>query len=714
MRSKSRLGVLHVLLFFLVHIAAGEETADIGIDGTVNAAAQPTPPPTSMQAQVQKLTAQALAGETPAQQRETLWRRILELDPRNSNAFLQLGLLTLGLPDRKRQEQAIDSIARAFDAKYVDNPIPMPSSAGLRLAMLVGRFRWEQQDYMQAYYYFQLAMRATRLMANEGTAQTCVAVSLATMLHPFPNSVEHADKMYHHYLTSARRFLEAHQRDEGRPNFDQAELAASVPGAAEDPYVHCVLTIFQLSFYYRADVAEAARLHYQVATSVWPELKYVSPSVVRPTTPPHLDTHKPCITRKIQLGVASGFLTPGSSVSEDFKGVMQRLDRSIFNVTYIHFQNNATSETDPFVFRHPQLDRLLVFTRQPQHGDVGKAAWMARFYPAIEALNLDVLLYLDLTMSPFATRMSMARLAPVQAVSHGHPVTSGVEAVDYFISWGAAELDHETANAHYSEELVLLNPKVPHQYYVPRNHNGLSMIDGMSYSDKAHRSFFRMFMPSKGPWGDAIFDENDSNTIRWYTCMQKPHKFMPEMDPLLCNVLRDDPDGILLLHQPDISAKMQQAFEKRLRVAGCDMDRIYFIPALPHHMLLALYQASTLILDSYPAGGCTTTREALELSKVVVTLPARLLGGRWSYAYYQMLDDAILNEHVIADSPEDYVQKAVRLGREAPLREDMENRIRDSIRNLYGSQDAVRSWEHALLTISPVEKRDQCEIENEG
>ena len=39
----------------------------------------------------------------------------------------------------------------------------------------------------------------------------------------------------------------------------------------------------------------------------------------------------------------------------------------------------------------------------------------------------------------------------------------------------------------------------------------------------------------------------------------------------------------------------------------------------------------------YSAGGCTTTRESLEVGAVVVTLPAPYLGGRWSLAYFQQM-----------------------------------------------------------------------------
>jgi predicted O-linked N-acetylglucosamine transferase (SPINDLY family) len=52
---------------------------------------------------------------------------------------------------------------------------------------------------------------------------------------------------------------------------------------------------------------------------------------------------------------------------------------------------------------------------------------------------------------------------------------------------------------------------------------------------------------------------------------------------------------------------------------------------------MALYSLADVVLDSYHAGGCTTTREALEVGALVVTLPAKYLGSRWSAAYYTIM-----------------------------------------------------------------------------
>eukprot|EP00527_Entomoneis_sp_CCMP2396_P000620 CAMPEP_0198151604 /NCGR_PEP_ID=MMETSP1443-20131203/56254_1 /TAXON_ID=186043 /ORGANISM="Entomoneis sp., Strain CCMP2396" /LENGTH=282 /DNA_ID=CAMNT_0043817329 /DNA_START=1 /DNA_END=849 /DNA_ORIENTATION=+ len=263
-------------------------------------------------------------------------------------------------------------------------------------------------------------------------------------------------------------------------------------------------------------------------------------------------------------------------------------------------------------------------------------------------------------------------------------MTSGISTIDYYISWGAAEI--ETAQDHYTEELILLPKESMHQYYEPRSNGTHSFIDGSNYTDMMHRSTFST-IPSSG---------------NWYTCMQKPHKFMPEMDELLCNILQSDTHGRVILHEPN-TPTLVKSFAQRLRIAGCDMTRVHFLPAQPHHFLLALYAVSTIILDSYPAGGCTTTREALELGKAVVTLPSRLLGGRWSYAYYQILGDEILNDRLIALDLQDYVAKAVTLGQSSELRKDTELRITRALPKMYQSQESVQSWENVLLKIAPVQ-----------
>jgi len=285
----------------------------------------------------------------------------------------------------------------------------------------------------------------------------------------------------------------------------------------------------------------------------------------------------------------------------------------------------------------------------------------------------------------------MARLAPVQAVSHGHPMTSGIpsDVMNYYISWEAAELPLEEAQEHYTEELKLLPADKLHQYYENRiNKDGTSFADGQPFRHlvKGGRAKFLKSVPSKG---------------NWYLCMQKPFKLHPEFDELVSAILRADPDALVILHEED-NAYNRRIFSQRFVDAGCDMKRVFFIPVQAHHRLLALYSLSDVILDSYPAGGCTTTREVLELGKVTVTLPAKFLGSRWSAALYEMLGNETLKSRTVAKDAEEYVRLAVALGTNAEYREETESLIKENVHKLFRREDAIEAWTDIFLEISPV------------
>lgn len=441
-------------------------------------------------------------------------------------------------------------------------------------------------------------------------------------------------------------------------------------------------SLFYLSFYHRADVAKASRLHHDVVARVWPQLAYQSPKY-----PKQAPTTKTCRRGKIKLGIISGFITESSPPTWTFNGVLRRLDRDLFEITFIYL-DSVGEKVASFVYSNPK-DGVLVLSKGPQ--DIQNGAWITRFHKDVEDLDLDILFYLDVHMNPFTTRMAMSRLAPVQCLSHGHPMTTGMPSMDYFISWGASEL--ATAQEHYTEKLVLLNASAAHQYYEIRHdpERLTSKLDGLPFGHLLNRGAFPT-IPADG---------------NWYTCMQKPHKFMSDMDSMVCGVLQRDPKGRLVLHE--LKEKHVEPFRKRLIDAGCDMNRVHFLPAQPHHRLLALYSVSDVILDSHPAGGDTTTREALEMNKLVVTYPGRLLGGRWSYGYIKHLGDQRLAEHLIASSVEEYCDKAVTLGTDPKIRQEMEDRLKQTLLpRLYEQDEAVRSWETVLKQISPVEIRDDC------
>ena len=57
-------------------------------------------------------------------------------------------------------------------------------------------------------------------------------------------------------------------------------------------------------------------------------------------------------------------------------------------------------------------------------------------------------------MEAFTYFMAFARLAPVQAVTHGHPCTTGIPNLDYFVSFKSYEPQEN--QKFYTEKLVRL------------------------------------------------------------------------------------------------------------------------------------------------------------------------------------------------------------------------------------------------------------------
>lgn len=324
--------------------------------------------------------------------------------------------------------------------------------------------------------------------------------------------------------------------------------------------------------------------------------------------------------------------------------------------------------------------------------EVADGAWTTRIGKEIASLEMDIIFYFELTMSSWVRRLGMQRLAPVQANSIGHPITSGINrsVVQYYISWGAAELPLEQSQKHYTEELKLLPSDIVYQYYEPRIlPGGRSRADGMSFG---HISL-------------EDFDVPPHKNV--YMCMQKPFKFHPEVDELLCGIMQKDPDSWLILHR---EAANQAVFVNRLKNGGCDLSRITFLEAQPHHRLLALYRDSTVVLDSYPAGGDTTTREVLEMGKALVTLPARLLGGRWSVGYMTTIGlEKLTMKRLVASTPEEYIDLAVKLGTDKTLRDEVEADIRAKVPNLFHRHEAVAAWQEMFLEISPYQRCGKCD-----
>ena len=271
---------------------------------------------------------------------------------------------------------------------------------------------------------------------------------------------------------------------------------------------------------------------------------------------------------------------------------------------------------------------------------------------AIAEARLDILFYCDLGMDPTSYTLAFSRLAPIQCVTWGHPSTTALPSMDYFVSSGLMETPE--ADEHYTERL-----------------GAAPLVDVLFLPPGAAAAAARPRLVR--PSGD----------LHLYLCPQSIYKFHPEFDAILAGILRRDPLGrVVLIHwaYPLSDELLQRRFAATMPDVA---DRVIFIRRVQQGEFLKLLAVCDVLLDPLHFGGGVTGYEGLSLGIPIVTLPSRFLRGRLTAAMYAKMG---VPECVVA-SPEQYVEVAVRLGTDA----DYRRQVRDAESSLPRAR-STRTW----------------------
>lgn len=282
----------------------------------------------------------------------------------------------------------------------------------------------------------------------------------------------------------------------------------------------------------------------------------------------------------------------------------------------------------------------------------------------IAALQLDILFYQDIGMEPISYFLAFARLAPVQCVSFGHPNTTGIPTVDYFVSNDLFEPDD--AASHYSERLYLLRdlPTLAY-YYRPA-----------PAAARATRASFAL-----------------PESVPLYVCPQTLYKLHPDFDDLLRGILARDPNGLIVLiagQFEEFTAKLRERFACNLQGLA---SRIRFLPRQPFDRYLQLLQLADVVLDSVHFNGMNSSLECFAVGTPVVTLPTRLQRGRHTQAMYRKMQ---ILDCIAADGPQ-YVEIAVRLATDPAHRQALSGRILAANHVLFEDHRVVEEFERFFL-----------------
>ena len=394
-------------------------------------------------------------------------------------------------------------------------------------------------------------------------------------------------------------------------------------------------------------------LPYQGENDVVPQAMYgrLVSRVLAETLPPAVLAPRPSAGARIRLGIVSGFFTSHTVFKLFLQGWLTEIDRDRFEVIGFHTSMLADHVTE---LAAGLCDRFV-------QGLPSKPAWRK----AISEAGLDVLLYPEVGMDPVVGWLAAQRLAPVQCVSWGHPVTTGMPTVDYFLS--SDLMEPPDGATHYTERMVRL-PRLG-LHYTMHEAAPLAMERATAGLDAAIPVFWS---------GQSLF------------------KYSPCYDWIFPRIAQAA-GACRFVFVTTLTAALTALFRERLGRAfaafGLDAEQYCVVlPSMPHARYIGVAGLADVILDPPGWSGGKSTLDCLVQNPAIVTLPGRFMRGRHTAAILRQIGC----EETIAGSADEYVAIAARLALDAAWRGQVREAVAERKCRAFRDRGYIRALERFL------------------
>jgi predicted O-linked N-acetylglucosamine transferase (SPINDLY family) len=351
---------------------------------------------------------------------------------------------------------------------------------------------------------------------------------------------------------------------------------------------------------------------------------------------------------RLRIGYVSPFLRNHNGAAW-LRGWLCHHDRKRLEIFCYH----TGAKTDAFTQEFQRLSDH--FTHLP--GDFEKTC--AR----IHADRLDVLVHPELGMDGYAMAMAGLRLAPAQCVGWGHPITSGLPTMDYWLS--SDLMEPENGAAHFTEQLVRL-PNMAHVY------------------SRAQRD---MILATKPPKTRTDLGLPEGVTL--FLATQSLFKYLPEHDWLFPAIARAVPGARIVfvgISSVEVVKRFMARLDRAFVAEGMNVaEHCIMLPRQSPDDYVTLNRLTDVFLDNPSWSGNNTCLTALDCELPIVTCPTVFMRGRHSYGNLTMLGVT----ETIARDLDEYVAIAARLGNDREFRDAMRQRIRERVDGLYEDVSVV-------------------------
>lgn len=234
------------------------------------------------------------------------------------------------------------------------------------------------------------------------------------------------------------------------------------------------------------------------------------------------------------------------------------------------------------------------------------------------------------------------RPAPVQVTYMGYFASTGLEAMDYWIS-------DDMAHPSDTDE-----PSTEHIYRLPR----CSLC----------------YLPSEKAPPVSLCPNTTEQVM--FCSVSDIAKLTPDVIKTWSQILRELPESQLLLTTKALSEQSnRKMMTERFAECGILDKQLIMQSTLSHEEWLSNFAQVDIILDPFPRTGTTTTAEATWMGVPVVTLA----GNRYVSRASATVLNAVGLDELIADSVESYIDKAVSLARDPERRKKLRDNQRETM-----------------------------------
>jgi len=281
--------------------------------------------------------------------------------------------------------------------------------------------------------------------------------------------------------------------------------------------------------------------------------------------------------------------------------------------------------------------------------------------------QLHILVYPELGMDSQSMLTAGLRLAPIQCVGWGHPITSGLPTMDYWLS--SDLMEPENGQQHYIEKLVRLP--------------NLANCHSKQQHDRLQAEPLIKKRADFGLPEDAVL----------YFCSQSLFKYLPQYDYLWPEIAKKVPNAkfvFLGISSIQVLKKFMARIDRVFKRYQMDAENycIMLNRQSPEDYLI-LNKLVDVFLDNPPWSGNNTSMAAIDAHLPIVSYPTEFMRGRHSYAILKMLNVT----ETIAESEQEYIEIAARLGNDKNYRQKIVQKIADQHALIYNDLECVRGLE---------------------